>query len=446
MKSLVQTLLLSVALVALTGCSLVPRGVSGLADAPTQHVLVSTPSQSASDGVRVSVNIFPPQGGRRATSIEDEGGLLLLQRARPSTTPGIGANNDAYVVAYWCARPGFNTLCIAVSEDGELWDLPASLLIAASSQISNESGPSVTYFPPRNSWFVSFRDAATANIQLLELDIRCIVVSNRCGTDQRGAVEYTATVVGGPTLLTTVAAGSSAAPVAPTTAFRPTISHVGGNLIIAYNAAGTTPMTATVATSATGAMPFTHRVTGLMSDGGAPYVNKSVADLLVAVGRITPSGSVDLDVFASSDGTSFTLARTVPSVGSYLPGLINPAVSGPAAENLVAFRRSGASGTTVDISGNSINLSTGTDRPVSIAHGPGPHATASHSCAEPFMTVSGLPGRQLTLGANDSGSVSTSGDAELQCGSFQAPAGCPANTNRVRVFRSLPGVSVECWN
>jgi hypothetical protein len=104
---------------------------------------------------------------------------------------GIGANNDVYVAAWWCGRPGFNTLCIAVSEDGELWDLPGSFTIAASSQIDNKSGLSVTYFPPRDSWFVTFRDAATSKIMLTELNIRCAAQPGGGGGKNRlCATEY----------------------------------------------------------------------------------------------------------------------------------------------------------------------------------------------------------------------------------------------------------------
>lgn len=447
MKTCLRLSVIGFTIVMLMSCITGRRILNTLANAPTQHVLVNTHPNSLTDGYFVRVHIFPPQGGHRSASIGGDGGLSLLQLAKPFATVGIGANNDVYVAAWWCGRPGFNTLCIAVSEDGELWDLPGSFTIAASSQIDNKSGPSVTYFPPRDSWFVTFRDAATSKIMLTELNIHCAAQpGGGCGDNNLGATQYSASIVAGPTLLTTVASGSTPAPapIAPVTNFRPTISHVAGKLIVAYNAYGTTPMTATVATSETGAMPFVSTRTGLVSDGGAPYVNNSIGDLLLAVGRITSNGSVDLDVFTSSDGMTFAPVRTIPSVSSALPGLISPAISGTAAENLVAFHSNGAQSTTVDINGNQIHLSAGTEGSVSIAHGPGPHATAEHSCAEPFLMVSGDPD-SVTLSANESGSVSTNGDAELQCGSFQAPAGCPSNTKRVRVFRTLPGVIVECW-
>lgn len=410
-----------------------------IADAPTQHLLVSTVSQPLTNGSFVSTIVFPPQGGYRSGIIQEEGGVPQSQRARPITSPGVGANNDIYVAAWWCDPTNFNTLCMAVSEDGERWDVVGSSIGVGTGQLGNRSGPSVTFFPPNRNWFIAFRDDSNGNILLSELIIRCQAApGGGCQTDGDGVTLYETQLVSGPTA---VAVGG--APLI--TDSRPSASYAGNNLVLAFNAPGTSPMRATVATSPGGnPATFAATVTPAVSHGGAPYVNKSVTDLLLAVGRNEVAGTV-IDVFASTDGVGFALDRTLPSVGNPFGDPFDPAISGTAGESLVAFRRSGQTQTTVDISGARIHLPTDTNRPVSLAHGPGPHDWASHSCVEPFLTVIGS-NDTITLAANDRGILSTDGDATLICGAFQAPAGCSDNTDQVRVFRTSPGVTVECWN
>ncbi len=428
-------LLALISLLFLPGCAL----VRGVAQTPTQSVLVSTEARPMASGVIVNTFAFPPGGGVIDGHIEGEGGVLLTERARPFTAAGISANRDLFVAGYWGGQPGFNSLHLYASENGRIWSRAGNFLLAASSQIDDDSRPSLTYWPASNTWFVAFRDASNELIQISEFDIRCLSAGGgRCQQDNRGVTAYTSTLVSQTN--TGLAASRP-----------PTLSYVDGNLVLAFVA----PLGATVSvsTSPDGAafsapVAATSGGSPIICNAGAPYLNNNLGTLFLATAMERSGGISDIQLWRSlaANGTAWTPVRTISSVGNTSLGRISPAIAGPESEMIVAHRTHGQDSTTVLIGGGTLTLSTDTSRSVSLAHGPGPTHTAQMACAHPSLVARGSAG-DVAVPLGGSVSVPANGDITLLCGpSFQGNAGCPANTGLITIRRGTGGSFIlECW-
>ena len=371
------TLLMIFTAISATGgsCPASRQIVTSLANAPTQTVLASVATQEPlGDGVPVITFVSAQEAGGTFTMgrVEGDGGLLVTERARPGTSPGIAANMSVYVIAYWGGRPGFNALHLFVSEDGQQWSRAGSHLLASASQIDDEARPSITFFPSTSTWFVAFRDGASGTIKIAQFAVACVSSAGQCQQDGRGVTRYTSNWVGG-----TLADTGLATPKAPA------LSYVGNTMVVVFAvpaAQGPTPLQ--LAASTSGVM-FTAPVP-ILSGGsavtsiGAPYLNHSATgDVFLATGVEGPGpGQVNLTIFGPSPAPAspavvFPLLSTTPRVASAFAGgaRFDPAIAGTGSEMTMAFRADAGNGTTVISPSGTLTLQTLTNRGVGLTRG-----------------------------------------------------------------------------
>jgi hypothetical protein len=381
----------------------------------------------------------PPEGAFERGHIEPFGGISRTALARSSTPPGIAANAEMYVAAWWGGFPGFNHLWIAASENGRSWSDGASFFIANPQHIDARSRPSVTYFPPRRSWFVAYRHADTGGIHIVEFDIRCRLLpgGGPCEIDGAGATVFAYTQLTNP-----LEVGLSR--------HAPALSHLGDRLVLAFTAAASSNVVVTTSGDGTAFTPAVAATAGgapINSASGAPFLHNSLGTLFLAVTDNPPTSTTDIAILSSTDGVTFVGVRRIPRVGNPLVGGdIDAAVTGPPSELIVAHRTHLQSTTTVWLDGGSTTLPTDTHLGVGLAFGPGPTQTARVACSDPVLVARGSS-RDVTIPAGMSGSVDANGDITLVCGAL-APLrpGCPGNTRQVLVTRGSTGNAfVECW-
>src|SRR5262245_56525067 len=147
----------------LQGCSALSTGIGGLADAPTQIVMVRTTAEPGAFRA-VYALAFPPGGGEISSNLAPNGigpGPPAEQPVAGRIPPGIAANSDAYVVAAWGTYHDVNyRLNVFASENGRSWSsagCPAAFVgnDLEGGNSPEASRPAVTYFPPRRTWFVA---------------------------------------------------------------------------------------------------------------------------------------------------------------------------------------------------------------------------------------------------------------------------------------------------
>lgn len=337
---------------------------------PTQGIMVSTSDTQLSSGGTVKTIAFLSDRPVEQGHIEGLGGMIN-EGARPGTAPAISANSNFWVVAYWGGEPSFNFLHFFVSETGRLWNRAGRDFTTGSSQLDNNSRPSLTFFPPTQKWFITFRDSTNA-IQIAQFEIRCV-------SAQGGGCEEETRIEGESIKKFTISRIGDVTNTGLTTQRAPSLSFVEGTLVLAFIPLNST--TLSVATSTNG-ITFTSPTRALVNgtpitcDAGAPYINNMLGLFLATaeVKTVTPSSTgIDIKLFSSRDGINWTLMRTIDSGTGTSTGTVNPAIAGPESEMLVAYRTDGQRATSVRRSGgigNPQSFPTDTDGSVSFAWGP----------------------------------------------------------------------------
>jgi hypothetical protein len=328
---------------------------------PTQGIMVSTQDPPTSSGGTVETVAFLPNVPVVQGNVEGEGGRIN-EGARPATAPGISANSDIYVVAYWGSAPGFNNLLFFVSETGRLWNRAGSDLIAGASEIDNDSRISLTFFEPTQTWFVAFRDTSDL-IQIAQYRIGCLrAPTGDCRQESRVITAYTVGRIG------------NVVNTGLTTDRAPTLSFVGNNLVLAFVPPGTNAVS--IATSPDGNTFTAPRGTGVLCDAGAPYLNNMLG-LYMATAEVRTdirgSSAVHIKILTSTDGLTWRTVRIIDSGANPATGTVNPAIAGPESDMLVAYRTEGQSATSVRRNGGSGQpsvIQTNTNGSFSLTWGP----------------------------------------------------------------------------
>ncbi len=426
---------------------------------PSQALVVSTDDGPAQSGVDVQVHSFLPNVGfMRTGRLEGEGGRT--EKARPATAPGISANNEFYVVAYWGAvsnfdpftSPYFNSLTLFVSEKGRIFSRAGSHHIGDPRDIDDQSRPSVIFFHPTQKWFVAYRNATNGAIQLAQFGIHCI-------RDSRGDCEEASRVGHWSNELFKRFASAQIGNVIDTgfvCASAPTLSVLGTSLVLAFVPQGAS--TLSVATSTNGSI-FTAPAaaasggTAIVCNAGAPYFCQSATTLFLATAVDRPGGGgVDIRIFTSANatGTIWTAGRSVPAgTGIWSGGRVDPSIAGLAgfeSDMLVAHRTDRQRGTTVHTGAGPASLASHTLSSVGMAFGPGPSYATRLTCAEPNLVARGSSG-DVTIVLGYSASIPTNGDLAIRCGAAsESYIGAPNDTRRVDIERSSgPDFTVMCW-
>ncbi len=337
---------------------------------PTQGIMVSTSDSPQSSGGTAQTFAFLPDVPVQQGHIEGLGGMIN-EGARPGTAPAISANANIWVVAYWGGAPGFNFLHFFVSENGRLWNRAGKDFTTDSSQLDDNSRPSLTFFQPTQTWFVAFRDSSNV-IQIAQYEIRCVPAQGGgCEEESR---------VGGESIKRFISSRvGNVINTGLTTHRAPTLSFVDGTLVLAF-----TPLnsaTLSVATSINGTA-FTTPTPALVNgspitcDAGAPYLNNMLGLFLATaeVKTLTPSSiGIDIKILSSRDGLNWTLIRIIDSGNGTATGTVNPSIAGPESEMIVAYRTDGQRETSVRRSGgigNPQSFPTDTLGSVGLAWGP----------------------------------------------------------------------------
>ncbi len=441
-----KLLLIFVCVFLTVRCNTSRNIITAISELPTQAMLVSIAEPSVPSGhSNISTFAFPSNIPIVQSSINLSMGVNRPHNTRPQSSPGISANKDIYVVAYWGGFPGFNNLDLSVSENGREWNLLGSLLSASqntisSSQVDDNSIPSLTFFPKTQTWFMSFRDAFNTNI---EVDQFSILKLERTTTTPFGNTNFESR------LIRSTSTNHS-------TDYAPSLGFKSDSLVMGFTPRNSNQVF--LSTSADGVSfgasvsAIDNRGTPIICNAGSPYFHNSLGSLYLATAVERAFGRVDIQIWRS-DSTSvriWTPVRTLTSVTGTSTGRVNPAIAGPESEMLVSHPSNSQNGTTVWIGNRSIELSNSTRKAVGLAYGPGPSFTATLSCNQSILRAIGQNVNENIL-SNETKIISTfNGNISFLCGSSDTiNAGCSSNTSRVVVRRgNAPSDSrffIECW-
>lgn len=466
---------------ALSSCEIFRRAAPTLATAPTTVVMAVVTGSAADD---VSLVSFPPGGGSLARPLLESGGFGPVPPPVFGDTtriaPGIGANEDVYVVAHWGGEAGVaDTLYFWVSENGREWRLapldfrrlPVGTLPPPSLRYSDEPRPSLQPFGPgvgatrlasrpaisfvssRGDWFVALTHPATGQVQVLEF---------RLTTDQ---CEYPPQNVTIPDRCTrgTLNPALSYYFIAPTGGWEdtgavsntpPALAAVGGGeLLLAFKSVGAAPSRVmsmrrqadrswsapSEALTADGSIIATQHAPGLSASPG-----EVVLAALVERGR-----SLDAVLFASGDGVAWNEQQRWPSGAGFAN--YPAAVAGPVSQRVVAIPGSQNTDVEYSVAGGSLQrLSVGANYGTSLAYGPGPVTVEDFSCpAGNALSIQPSGGAQISvaLAPRVYAPFATDGRVGLTClpQNARRDACSAATTHAVVRGENSTRLAIECW-
>lgn len=360
---------------SLFGCAL----IQGLANLPVQYVIASIEGdfrQDAFVSVRRSrsdnrqtwtANTLFTGSGPTVDPAHGSPSFTTIIFGRGGSSPGIGANGDIYVMAFW-GRPSTTavdatnvTMFAALSHDGFAWTVPTPVhtsprVHSNASGIVGRAGISVVSVGVNGDWFAAYADD-TGAIIIVPLPV------TRSGDIDISISTTPVTVPGAATLRA------------------PALSHFRGSLVLAWRVPGSSGEVRMLTTTngrvwppAAGAtnpmiVDSSGVPTPLIIEDSAPFLHNSLGDLFLASTAFLPgTGAGRVRTHRSGDGATF---MEVASFASN-PLLEGAAAAGPLSELVVVYPTPNRINTTVFGSGiRERTIATGTNRRVTIANGPG---------------------------------------------------------------------------
>ncbi len=346
MSTVIRLTCIVVIVASLSGCSLFRELDNEISKSPTRFVVV----YNVHNNINSRYMTFPPGGWHEGEKLHDTA-FNNTDNVRPSTAAAISANEFGYVTANWCGRPGFNNLCLGTSTDGESWQYgQGGPFVSVNREVDQESKPSITYFPPKNSWFVIWRNAWNRRIEIVEYTNGGTMTRPRWSRNNRQFIEIDNRLL--------------------RTSRPPTISFLDDKLVIAYLNEDRFAPLMKIVTSEDG-VTFTAKtnMTSIISNKGAPYLHHDALGNLLLATTMTGSSSSsrDIKIWGSSDAQNW---RVIETLSVAINGTIDAAIAGTPSELVVVYRQpiSGVIiaqfGSTLSIIGERANSS------ASIAHGP----------------------------------------------------------------------------